>query len=304
MRQIRAACANVRSKYIRPIALVVNTAGQLDVFIGDSVRITPDVNGESPDRGKENLNVRPGDELRVHPVRHPKNRLTKHRLCAPEPPRNFWQVPDGFNGRLGDDGLSRWHQDLPIRLQPPRSNGLTALRQVNVSLGHSDRGADVETFVEVSRVAISSEMPEGVDGTDLLGIGPCLVRSDFDYGRSQFQIGHVFGIQLPGSNRKASVNTVRAGVRPDGITLGHVADGTNDRSTNHGVGMSPRNWNRVDTKGIGVRREIHVVKVGDFWHRDSIVILLFLLLFANVTGAQCAIGWLYCAHLEGARALL
>mmetsp|Transcript_30660 Transcript_30660/g.44988 ORF Transcript_30660/g.44988 Transcript_30660/m.44988 type:complete len:212 (+) Transcript_30660:456-1091(+) len=45
MSQVRSASADITSKHIRTITLVVHTAGQLDIFIWDCLRISPNING-------------------------------------------------------------------------------------------------------------------------------------------------------------------------------------------------------------------------------------------------------------------
>mmetsp|Transcript_13524 Transcript_13524/g.20597 ORF Transcript_13524/g.20597 Transcript_13524/m.20597 type:complete len:246 (+) Transcript_13524:149-886(+) len=53
MSQVRSASADITSKHIRAVALIVNTAGQLDIFIWDGIRIPPNVYGQSTNRGQK-----------------------------------------------------------------------------------------------------------------------------------------------------------------------------------------------------------------------------------------------------------
>jgi hypothetical protein len=47
MRQIRSACTNIATKNVAPIAFVMNAAGEFNVFVGNRVWITPNVNGQA-----------------------------------------------------------------------------------------------------------------------------------------------------------------------------------------------------------------------------------------------------------------
>jgi len=47
VRQIGATGTNVTAKDITSVAFIVNTACEFDVFVGNGIRITPDVNGQS-----------------------------------------------------------------------------------------------------------------------------------------------------------------------------------------------------------------------------------------------------------------
>ncbi len=136
----------------------MDSAGQLDVLVGDGVRIAPHVYREAADGGEENFDVRTCDQLRVHAVGHPEYALPQDRLGAAEPPRYLREVPNRFDRGLAYDALAGGEEDLPVRDEPPGRDGLASLRQVDVGLRDGDGRADVEPLVEVSAVDLGGEL--------------------------------------------------------------------------------------------------------------------------------------------------
>lgn len=61
--------------HIRPIAFIMNTTSKLDIFVRDSVRITPNVDGQPTNRRQKDLDIRTCDKLRIHSIGHSKNGL-------------------------------------------------------------------------------------------------------------------------------------------------------------------------------------------------------------------------------------
>lgn len=118
--------------------------------------------------------------LGIHPVRHPKNALPQKGLGTSESPRDLRQVPNRFDRRLTDDTLPGLQQNLTVRYQPSLGYGLPRFRQVDVSFGNGDGGPYVEALIEVSGVDLRGQMSEGVDGGNLLRIGPALIGTDVE----------------------------------------------------------------------------------------------------------------------------
>ena len=248
MREVGTARADVRSEDIRAIAFVVNAARQLNIFVWNGIRVAPDIDGHSTDGGKEDLDVRAGDELGIHAIGHAEDTLTQVRLGAAKAPGNLGQVPDGLNRGLVAHALARGHQNLAIGLQAAGADGLPAFRKVNVGLGHGNGRADVESLVQVGTVRLGRQVTEGINGRNLLGIVPRGIRTNIKNWRGQLQVGHVRGIQLAGRHSQAGVDAVRARVSADGIALIEMTDGANDRPTHQGIRMPPRDWNGVDAE--------------------------------------------------------
>ena len=70
MRQVRPAGTDIASKDVTAIAFVVHSAGQLDILVGDGIRIAPDVDRQPSDRWEKDLDIRTCNELGIHTVGH------------------------------------------------------------------------------------------------------------------------------------------------------------------------------------------------------------------------------------------
>lgn len=97
------------------------------------------------------------------------------------------------------------------------------------------------------------------------------MRTDVEYRRGQFQIGHVVGVEFPGRHGEAGVDAVAAGVGADGVALGGVADGADDGAADEGVGVAPAYGDGVYAEGVAVGGEVDVVELGYFGDGDGIV---------------------------------
>jgi len=53
----------------------VDTTSELDVFVRNSVGITPDVDSQTANRWQKYLDIRARDKLWIHPIRHTKDGL-------------------------------------------------------------------------------------------------------------------------------------------------------------------------------------------------------------------------------------
>lgn len=121
-------------------------------------------------------------------------------------------------------------------------------------LGDGDGGPDVVALVEVGTVGVSDDVTEGVDGGNLAGIGPGGERSDVEDRGGELELGHMLRVELPSGHGEASVDAVGTLVGADGVTLGGVADGADDGTADHGVGVAPRHGDGVDAERIRVGR--------------------------------------------------
>mmetsp|Transcript_111 Transcript_111/g.135 ORF Transcript_111/g.135 Transcript_111/m.135 type:complete len:276 (-) Transcript_111:476-1303(-) len=145
--EVGTTCANIRSEHITSITLIMNTTGQLDILVGNGIRISPNVDSKSPNGRQEDFDVGASDELWIHAICHAEDGLPQESFGTPESSRHLGQIPYGFNGTLGTDGLSTGHQNLAIWLQPPRCYSLSALGEINVGFGHCNRGSNVKALI-------------------------------------------------------------------------------------------------------------------------------------------------------------
>ena len=91
-------------------------------------------------------------------------------------------------------------------------------------------------------------MTKGIDRCNLLGIVPGGIGTNLEHRRGELEVGDVVRTELAGGNGQAGVDAVRSGVGADGIALVVMANGANDRTTDQGIGMAPRDWNRIDAE--------------------------------------------------------
>ena len=103
MRQVGTTGTNVRPEHIRAITLIVYSARELYILIGDSVRVAPYIDCQAADWGKKDLDVRTGDQFGIHAVCHAEYALAEVRLGAAEAAADFGQVPHRLDGTLGND---------------------------------------------------------------------------------------------------------------------------------------------------------------------------------------------------------
>ena len=64
-------------------------------------------------------------------------------------------------------------------------------------------------------------------------------------------------------------------MRPNGVTLGQMADGTNNRASHGWIRVALQNWNGVDAKGITVGHKVDVVGLTGFRNRNAIIVARF-----------------------------
>ena len=91
-------------------------------------------------------------------------------------------------------------------------------------------------------------MTKGINRCNLLRIVPRGIRANLEHWRGELEVGDVIRTELAGGNRQAGVDAVRSGMSADGIALVVVANSANDRPTDQGIGMAPRDWNRIDAE--------------------------------------------------------
>lgn len=53
----------------------MNTTGELDIFVRNSVGITPDVDSQTANRWQKDLDIRARNKLWIHTIRHTKDGL-------------------------------------------------------------------------------------------------------------------------------------------------------------------------------------------------------------------------------------
>mmetsp|Transcript_20298 Transcript_20298/g.44126 ORF Transcript_20298/g.44126 Transcript_20298/m.44126 type:complete len:293 (+) Transcript_20298:647-1525(+) len=290
MGQVWSTRTNVGSEDITSIALVVDSACQLNVFVGNGIGITPNVDCQTTNRRQKYFDIWTSNQLRVHSIRHPKNALPQHIFRTSKPPRNLRQIPYGFNRHLSHNGLSAWHQYFAIGHEPSGRNCLASFREVDVGLGDGDGWADVEALVDVASVDFGSEVTERINARHLLRIAPTSMRSNVKHWTRQLQIRNVFRVQLPGCYGQPGINAITPAVRSNGIALGGVSNGANDGSAHRGIWMTPRDWDGIDAECVGVGGEVDVVELGDFGNGNAVVIAVAF------GGAWLFGGWWGAAH--------
>jgi hypothetical protein len=106
MSQVRPTGADVTSEDVTAVAFVMNTTSELDIFIGDGIRIAPNVYCQTPDGWKKNLDIGTSNQLWIHAIGHAKDRLTQICLSRAKATSDFGHVPNRLNGSLGTNGLT------------------------------------------------------------------------------------------------------------------------------------------------------------------------------------------------------
>ena len=118
------------------------------------------------------LDVRASEKFWIHHVSLAEERLAQSLLAAAEALGDQRQVPHGLDGRLGHEGLSVGLEDVSIGLQTTNAHGVLHLREIDVSLGHSDGGTDVIALLVVRLEDGGDDVAPGIDGGELLGVEP------------------------------------------------------------------------------------------------------------------------------------
>jgi len=129
---------------------------------------------------------------------------------------------------------------------------------------------NVPSLLQPISITFGRHVSKRIHSPHFLGIGPGRIRS---YGKDwtgQSQIGNIVGIEFTGSHRQAGIDTIRSLVCANSITLSTMSDGTNDRTSNGWIGVSPTNGNGIDTKGIRMRRQCNMIGLCNFGQWNSI----------------------------------
>mmetsp|Transcript_24876 Transcript_24876/g.42829 ORF Transcript_24876/g.42829 Transcript_24876/m.42829 type:complete len:459 (-) Transcript_24876:97-1473(-) len=260
--QVRSAGADIGTEHVGAVALVVDSHGEGNALIGDGVGVTPDVNGEATDGGKEQLDVRAGQQLGVHHVGLLEQGLAQGLLGALESLSNTGKVPHGLDGSLGDHRLSVGLEDLAIGDESAQTDSFLHLREIDVGLGDGNGGANIVTLLEVWLENGGHHVAPRIDGHKLLRILPTGERTEIICGGGHLQVGNVVGVQLARGNSKGSVNAVATAVGANSIALASVLHGSDHRTSNGRIGVTPVHGDRVGTKLSIVGGQGDVIQVG------------------------------------------
>mmetsp|Transcript_5690 Transcript_5690/g.20028 ORF Transcript_5690/g.20028 Transcript_5690/m.20028 type:complete len:228 (+) Transcript_5690:376-1059(+) len=152
MHEIGSAGADIGAKDIRPVALIMNPHS---ANLGRILQIlcwSEDVDGESSDGGKEDLQVRSGDELGEHPTSLLEHASSEGCLSDVEPLGNAWKVPNMFDRCLGHHTGSIGLQNVAVGLQPALLHGLHQLQHLDVRLCDRNGWANIDSLLEVRPV--------------------------------------------------------------------------------------------------------------------------------------------------------
>jgi hypothetical protein len=274
VRQVRPTRAYVGTEHIGSVALVVDATGEFNILVGNCRGVTPNIYGQSANGRQEHLDIGSRNKFRVHAIGHPEDRMAQIRFGRLEATSNFWHVPDRFNGGLGDNRLSSFHQYLAIRHKSAGCNSLPALGQVNVRLCDGDRGTDVPPLLQPITVMFRDQMSERVHGSDLLRVGPGWVGSDLEDRTCEGKIRDVVGIELVGGHSKTGVDAVAPLMGPDRVSLCRMSNGADDGAPNARIGMGPANGDRVNPKRVRMGRQDDVIGLGDFGKGDAVFFCL------------------------------
>mmetsp|Transcript_51127 Transcript_51127/g.122994 ORF Transcript_51127/g.122994 Transcript_51127/m.122994 type:complete len:429 (-) Transcript_51127:1632-2918(-) len=255
VRQVRPASADVGAEHVAAIALIVHAAGELHGLVGDLLGVAPDVYCHATNERQEQLEVPPRQQLRIHGVGLLEDRLPQFVLRDAEALREARQVPHRLDGGLGHEALAVLGEHGGVGAQAAGLERLPALGQLDVRLRHGDRRADVVALLQPRREALGDNVPEGVDGHDLLRPVPGGEGPDAGHGGSHAQPRQVAVVKVLPDPCKGPVDGVAAGVRPDGVALVWMSAGCEDGSAQLWCGCAPIHDHGHWAIGAVVRRQ-------------------------------------------------
>mmetsp|Transcript_88801 Transcript_88801/g.274924 ORF Transcript_88801/g.274924 Transcript_88801/m.274924 type:complete len:393 (-) Transcript_88801:1140-2318(-) len=266
MRQVGPARADVRTKYVAAVALVVHPARELDGLIGDLLRVAPDVYRHATDGRQEELQVHAREQLGVHGVGLLEDGLAQLGLRHTEALRDAGQVPHGLDGGLCHKTLPVLRQHGAVRLQAPGLQCLPALGQLDVRLRHCDRRTDIVALVKPRPKALRDDVAVRVNRDNPLWVAPAGERPDASHGRGHTQPRHVAVLNVLADPGQGPVDGIAAGVGPDGVALVPVPACSKHRPPQFWRRRAPAHHHRLRPEGAIVRRE----------RRDAVVRCLHL----------------------------
>ena len=117
--QVGTASADVRTKDVRAIALVVYANGELFGGIRNRGNIAKQVDRSASNGRQENFQIRPSDQLGVHSARLLKQSPTKRSFVSSETSGNGRQVPNRLDGGFSHHYVQARKNDFAVHFQTP-----------------------------------------------------------------------------------------------------------------------------------------------------------------------------------------
>ncbi len=239
VREIGAAGADVGAEHVRPIALVVQAAGDARSRIAEARHVAEEIDGHAADRRQEDLQVRARDELGEHARGLLEEGAPQRALLHLEALGEAGEVPHGVDRRLGDLHVAGVGEDVAVGLEAPGRDGGAQLRHVDMGARDRDRRAHVGARGDLVGECARHEVPPRIERDDLGGIGPLRVRAHRVRRRGVREVRPVVALQLARSHGERAVDRVGARMRADGIALRGIGEACDDRTALGRRGRAP-----------------------------------------------------------------
>lgn len=261
--EVGSASANVRTKDVRSVALVVHTQSQPRVLVTDLGRVAENVSREPTDRGQKDFNVATRNELGVRAARDFKKSAAQRALVNSHALSKAWQIPNGLDGNFGNGQIALVvENNLTVNLELARTHLVADLAQLHVGLSNGNGWSHVNSLVNIVLENPGRHVAKGVHGHELFGVAPLGEGADLNWGLSVGKVGLVVNGQVAKCDSERLVDGIGTGVGSNGIA---VLDSIGVAANNNGparqrVRVAPVEWNGFDSDLAGVGRQRDAVR--------------------------------------------
>ena len=258
--EIGPAGADVGAEHVGAVAFVVHAAGDLGARIGQLRHVAEQIDGDAADRRQEHAKVRPRHQLGEHAGGLLEQAPPQRILGGAEALRDAGQIPHRIDRDLDHRHAAVGVDGIAVGLQPPGSQRIAHLDQVEPRPGDRDARADVEAFGDLRLEGVGDQMAPRIERDDLLRLAPLRERADGGGRKRVGQVGPADRIERARRHRERAIERIGAAVGADHVAQAELRDGADDRPALARRRRVPMDREADLRPGIGMRGEADMIR--------------------------------------------